>query len=209
MNGRFIALEGGEGAGKSTLLQLLFEKLQCCSGLDLLMTREPGGTAFAEEVRALLLFAKGEQLTAMSELFLILAARADHVEKVIKPALLSGKVVLCDRFTESTMAYQGQGRGLDISQVERCCLFATGGCEPSLTLLLDIDPEVSHQRLKQDRIAVDRMEMELMPFHRRVRQGFLAQARRAPERIVIIDAAAAQDVVVRQAFDAIAAHLGC
>lgn len=177
----FITLEGGEGVGKTTQQALLAERLQR-EGYACVSTREPGGTALGEALRELLLH--GDPLTPLAELLLYAADRAEHVNKVIAPALAVGQVVICDRFTDSTLAYQGYGRGLDLQQVRQLNHLATGGLQPHLTLWLDLPPEVGLARTG----LADRLEQERLEFHRRVHQGFQALAAAEPQRIVRIDA---------------------
>jgi dTMP kinase len=167
--------------GKTTQQALLAERLQR-EGYACVSTREPGGTALGEALRELLLH--GDPLTPLAELFLYAADRAEHVQKCILPALAAGQVVVCDRFTDSTLAYQGYGRGLDLQQVRQLNHLATGGLQPHLTLWLDLPPEVG---LARSGLA-DRLEQERLEFHRRVHQGFQALAAAEPQRIVRIDA---------------------
>ena len=177
----FITLEGGEGVGKTTQQALLAERLQR-EGYACVSTREPGGTALGEALRELLLH--GDPLTPLAELFLYAADRAEHVQKCILPALAAGQVVVCDRFTDSTLAYQGYGRGLDLEKIRQLNGLATGGLQPHLTLWLDLPPEVGLARVG----LADRLEQEHLEFHRRVYQGFQALAAAEPQRIVRIDA---------------------
>ena len=177
----FITLEGGEGVGKTTQQALLAERLQR-EGYACVSTREPGGTALGEALRELLLH--GDPLTPLAELFLYAADRAEHVQKCILPALAAGQVVVCDRFTDSTLAYQGYGRGLDLEKIRQLNHLATGGLQPHLTLWLDLPPEVGLARTG----LADRLEQERLEFHRRVHQGFQALAAAEPQRIVRIDA---------------------
>jgi dTMP kinase len=177
----FITLEGGEGVGKTTQQALLAQQLRQ-AGYPCLCTREPGGTALGRALREILLH--GDPLTPLAELFLYAADRAEHVQKCILPALAAGQVVVCDRFTDSTLAYQGYGRGLDLQQVRQLNHLATGGLQPHLTLWLDLPPEVG---LARSGLA-DRLEQERLEFHRRVHQGFQTLAAAEPQRIVRIDA---------------------
>jgi dTMP kinase len=177
----FITLEGGEGVGKTTQQALLALQLRQ-AGYPCLCTREPGGTALGRALREILLH--GDPLTPLAELFLYAADRAEHVQKCILPALAAGQVVVCDRFTDSTLAYQGYGRGLDLQQVRQLNHLATGGLQPHLTLWLDLPPEVGLARSG----SCDRLEQERLEFHRRVHQGFQALAAAEPQRIVRIDA---------------------
>lgn len=177
----FITLEGGEGVGKTTQRALLAERLQR-EGYACVSTREPGGTALGRALREILLH--GDPLTPLAELFLYAADRAEHVQKCILPALAAGQVVVCDRFTDSTLAYQGYGRGLDLEKIRQLNHLATGGLQPHLTLWLDLPPEVG---LARSGLA-DRLEQERLEFHRRVHQGFQTLAAAEPQRIVRIDA---------------------
>ena len=177
----FITLEGGEGVGKTTQQALLALQLRQ-AGYPCLCTREPGGTALGRALREILLH--GDPLTPLAELFLYAADRAEHVQKCILPALAAGQVVVCDRFTDSTLAYQGYGRGLDLEKIRQLNHLATGGLQPHLTLWLDLPPEVGLARAK----ARDRLEQERLEFHRRVYQGFQALAAAEPQRIVRVDA---------------------
>ncbi len=186
--GLFITIEGGEGSGKSSLIQ----HLSCLFSertLPHIFTREPGGTPFAEEVRHLLLNSKKtEGVNPMSELLLFLAARLDHVEKKVEPALQKGTAVLCDRYVDSTMAYQGYGRQEDPDLVWNLCTTIIP-LLPDITFFLDVAPEVGIERLnKRQQNVLDRLESERLDFHKRVREGFLALAKKYPERIVVVDA---------------------
>ena len=178
--GLFVTFEGVEGAGKSTQIQRVRQRLES-DGIPASVTREPGGDSIAEQIRSLLLTGEME---ARAELLLFLASRAQNVERVIRPKLANGEVVLCDRFIDSSVAYQGVARGLGRDEVARLNEFATGGLSPDITLLLDLNPEIGLAR-QTDR---NRMEAESLEFHRKVREGFLAEARNNPERIAILDA---------------------
>lgn len=184
--GVFITFEGGEGAGKTTLIAKL-EKELLRRGETPLLTREPGGTFLGEEIRQMVL-GQNNQITPYAELLLFLAARAQHVEQVIKPALSQGKIVLCDRFNDSTIAYQGFARGLGVETVEHLCKLACQGCIPDLTFYLDIDPAVGMERARKQQRVMDRMENEKKAFHDKVRQGFLNIAKQDEKRICVIDA---------------------
>lgn len=196
----FVTFEGPEGAGKSTLIGVIAERLASV-GRAALQTREPGSTDFGAALRRLLL--EGDDLLPESELFLFLADRADHVRRVIRPALDEGKIVLCDRYADSTLVYQGYGRGLDLDFLRRANAFATGGLGPHITLLLDLDQEIGLARLS----AKDRLDREPFDFHRRVREGFLEEARREPDRWVVLDASQSPEQVAARAWDAIRARL--
>lgn len=196
----FITLEGGEGVGKTTQQALLAERLQR-EGYACVSTREPGGTALGEALRELLLH--GDPLTPLAELLLYAADRAEHVSKVVAPALAAGQVVVCDRFTDSTLAYQGYGRGLDLEQIRQLNHLATGGLQPHLTLWLDLAPEVG---LARSRLG-DKLEQEHLEFHRRVYRGFQALAAAEPQRIVRIPGEGSPAEVATRIWAAIRPHL--
>ncbi len=208
--GRFITLEGGEGAGKSTQLQTVAACL-AAAGIPFLTTREPGGTPRAEAIRGLLLSpGEAEPMASETELLLMFAARAQHVKQRIAPALAAGTWVLCDRFTDATRAYQGGGRGLDLSQIEALAAWVHGDCWPDLTLLLDV-PAAQGLGRAEKRSAKDRIEQETLAFFERVRAHYLAQAAAEPARFRVIDAAPAEAAVTAQVtamVEAFLAHEG-
>ncbi len=184
--GKFITLEGGEGAGKSTSMASI--QAWCRQqGLSLCVTREPGGTPLAEEIRALLLARREEPVAPDAELLLMFAARAQHLENVIRPALARGEWVLCDRFTDATYVYQGDGRGLSRERIAELERFVQGDLRPDLTLLLDLPVEQGLARAAE-RGEKDRFESEQHAFFERVRQGYRARAQAEPERFRVIDA---------------------
>jgi len=189
--GWFITFEGPEGAGKSSQIRMLAEALRA-SGREVVTTREPGGTPLAEAIRNVVKGHRGDEAVhPVTELLLMEAARSQHVSQVISPALAAGRVVLCDRFFDSTTAYQGGGRGLDREMVERLNALGTLGVKPDLTLLLDLPPERGFERTGrrvETRGEYDRFELEKLDFHRRVRQTFLDLAAREPERVKVIAA---------------------
>lgn len=199
--GLFITLEGPEGGGKTTQAQALAEWLRA-RGQAVVITREPGGDPLSEQIRALLQD-PSLPLAPRAELLLFLAARAQHVAQVIRPALERGETVLCDRFSDSTIAYQSFGAGLPIASVRALNTFATDGLEPDLTLLLDLDVAVGLQRQQE----WTRMELRGQEFHRRVREGFLHLAKTNPERIRIIDAGQPLEAVAAAVRAAVAARL--
>jgi len=184
--GIFITLEGGEGSGKTTHARRLCEWLRT-QGLKVLHTREPGGTLLAEQLRNLLLDKSAETIAPETEAWLILAARRQHVDHVIRPALARGMVVVCDRFSDSTMAYQGYGRGLDLRALRTMNDWATGKLAPQLTLLFDVPVSVGLRRRRGGATTQNRLDRETERFHRKVRAGFHALARREPRRIMVID----------------------
>lgn len=188
--GTFIVFEGGEGAGKSTQVALLRDAL-AKQGREVVLTREPGGTPAAESIRALVLDPRNKGLDPRAEALLFAAARAEHVAALIRPALTRGATVICDRFIDSSVAYQGLGRGLGADQIRELSDWATDGLLPDLTIVLDIDPAVGLARAGQVSESPDRMESEAMTFHVMVRDAFLAAAQAAPNRYAVLDATAA------------------
>lgn len=195
MTGLFITLEGPEGAGKSTNREYLAEHLRS-AGLDVVLTREPGGTPLAERVRELLLAPSEEMMHADTELLLVFAARAQHLAQVIRPALARGAIVLCDRFTDATYAYQGGGRGLSVQRIALLENFVQGDLRPDLTLVFDLPVEIGLARASA-RGRLDRFEQEGRAFFDAVRSAYLQRAAVAPERYRIIDAAQSLDTVQR------------
>ena len=184
--GIFMTLEGGEGSGKTTHARRLCERL-IAHGLDVLQTREPGGTLLAERLRSILLDHSVETIAPETEAYLIFAARRQHVDHVIRPALARGMLVVCDRFSDSTMAYQGYGRGLDLRVLRTMNNLATGKLAPQLTLLFDVPIAIGLSRRRGRAATQNRLDRETEQFHRKVRAGFHALARREPRRILVID----------------------
>jgi dTMP kinase len=208
VRGTFITLEGVEGCGKSTQARRLLERFER-SGRTVLAAREPGGTPVAEAVRRILLDPAQAGLSAEAELLLIAAARADHVRRVLEPALAAGTTVVCDRFSDSTRAYQGAGRGLEPAIVERVDEVARGPLVPDVTLLLDVPAELGLRRARarnEDASAgaESRIDDEDLAFHRRVRSGFLRLAGAEPRRVWVIDASGEPDEVERRVERALA-----
>lgn len=202
MPSHFITLEGPDGSGKSTQARLLADALES-RGLKVKLTREPGGDPVSEEIRKILLDGADHSVVDRTEVFLYLAARAQHTERVIRPSLQDGFTVICARYTDSTVAYQGYGSGLDLELIHRMNTFATDGLTPNLTLLLDIDVETGLRRQNQ----WNRMERKAVEYHQRVRQGFLEEARLHPERIVVIDARQDADSIHRLVLKHVAERL--
>ncbi|MBM5457690.1 dTMP kinase [Pseudomonas sp. P66] len=200
MTGLFITLEGPEGAGKSTNREYLAEHLRA-QGLDVVLTREPGGTPLAERIRELLLAPSDEKMDADTELLLVFAARAQHLAEVIRPALARGAIVLCDRFTDATYAYQGGGRGLSLERIATLENFVQGALRPDLTLVFDLPVEIGLSRAAA-RGRLDRFEQEGQAFFEAVRQAYLARAKATPQQYKLIDAAQSL-VQVQQALDAL------
>ena len=191
--GKFITIEGGEGVGKSTNADLIQSVLES-RGCEVVVTREPGGTALGEALRSILLSGDIESPVAMAELLIIFAARAQHLTTVIEPALAAGKWVLCDRFTDATYAYQGWGRNIDQRAIASLEQLVQGARRPDLTVLLDMDPSLGLARAKE-RAELDRFEQEELAFFNRVREGYLARAKEEPARWLIVDASKTLDEV--------------
>ncbi len=200
--GLFVTFEGPEGCGKSTQMRLLADYLRA-QGADVLVTREPGGTAIGEAVRAILLDPAHVEMLPVTEFLLFSAARAQHVGQVIRPHLARGGIVLCDRYADSSLAYQGYGGQLDLEALRAISRFATGGLVPDLSFYLDVPVEVGLRRkARGSGDAWNRMEQKEIAFHRRVRAGYLAMVAQEPGRWVVVDATAAMDAVqaaIRQA----------
>lgn len=192
----FVTLEGPEGAGKSTLIASLTDILRS-RGKTVVATREPGGGPLGPAIRSLLL--DSESVPQAAELFLFLADRADHVASVIRPALEQGDIVLCDRFCDSTIVYQGHARGFPLEEVRRLCDLSSGGLRPDLTLLLDLPVSEGLARIT----SKDRLDSEPVEFHERVRQGFLTEAGREPNRWRILDATLPASRVLEDALAAL------
>ncbi len=210
----FITLEGVEGCGKSTHLRLLSEWLTA-RGVIHTVTREPGGTAVGERIRSLLLNRLGEEIDPLCELLLYAADRRQHVARILAPRLAAGELILCDRFSDATLAYQGYGRGLDLATVRELCRLAAGGLTPDLTLLLDCEPErgLARARRRADGLAEgvsreERFELEELDFHRRVRRGYLALAAAEPGRFRVIDSTPPVAEVQERILQALAPALG-
>lgn len=217
--GFFITFEGGEGAGKTTQIKKLSECLAPL-GYAFLITREPGGTSVADQIRTTLLDPKNTGMSPQLELLLYEAARRDHVENLISPALKAKKIVICDRFTDSTLAYQGFGRGINHALIENLNTIATGGLRPDLTFLFDLSPKIGLTRATKRNIQLggvggegrpphikDRIENEKNSFHEKVRKGFLTLARKDKKRFVIIDATQQPDIIFRKIFSEVEKRL--
>jgi len=196
MKGKFITVEGIEGVGKTTNIDFIHQQLQA-AGRNVVLTREPGGTPLGEAIRGLLLDPAYTGMDSTCELQLMFAARAEHLAKVVWPALEQGQWVLCDRFTDATYAYQGGGRGIDTEVIARLEQLVQGDFRPDLTLLLDVPVEIGLARASK-RGALDRFEQEKVEFFERVRAAYLEMAERSPERYRIIDASEPLEVVQRK-----------
>jgi dTMP kinase len=196
--GSLITFEGGEGAGKTTLIEKVHAEL-VRRGKAVIKTRAPGGTPVGEAIRDLLLNKHHFSVGKRCELLLFLADRAQHVEEIISPALNLSKIVLCDRYNDSTLAYQGGARGFDESLVRTLCSFACHDIQPTLTLYLDLDPRLGFERQKKQGMTADRIESEAHAFHTRIREAFHTIAKQEPRRFFLIDASKSPEEVFRQA----------
>ncbi len=201
----FITFEGIEGSGKTTQIRLFAERLKR-QNRQVLQTREPGGCPIADQIRGILLHPENAAMDSRTELLLYAAARAQHIEQIVRPALQQGKVVLCDRYTDATMAYQGDGRGLDRKLIQQLNHLASGGCTPKLTLLFDLPIEIGLGRARQREAELQdssegRFEREQLDFHQRIRDGYLTLARNDSDRIKIVDASRSLDDVTLQVAD--------
>lgn len=201
--GLFVTFEGPEGGGKTTQIHRLVDSLRS-AGLIVLPLREPGGTTIGEKIRSLLLDMAGSPMQIETEALLFLAARRELVQERIQPALQAGQTVICDRFADATLAYQGYGRGMDLATLRALNAFATAGCRPDLTVLLDLPVEAGLQRRKLDPAAWNRFDAASLAFHEQVRRGYLELAGAEPGRWRVIDAARPADTVavdVKRAVD--------
>jgi len=199
VRGKFITVEGGEGVGKTTNITFIQKQLSH-NGVQVVLTREPGGTDVAEKIRDLLLAHHDEELDPTAELLLVFAARAQHIKRVIEPALARGNWVLCDRFTDATYAYQGGGRGLNIKHIAQLEALVQDKLQPDVTILLDIEPKIGLERASQ-RAELDRFEVEPSEFFDKVRESYLDRAQQQPERFRLVDASQSLQNVQRQLAD--------
>lgn len=208
MAGLFITIEGPEGAGKTTVLNRVVQVLKQ-RGMDVVQTREPGGIAIAEQIRSIILNKENTEMDARTEALLYAAARRQHLVETVVPAVNRGAVVLCDRFVDSSLAYQGHARGLGMEEVELINSFAIEGMMPDLTLLFDIRPEEGLARIHQHNgREVNRLDLEDLSFHKKVREGYLYLAEKYASRIVIIDAEKDQESVFKETIAKIEKVLG-
>jgi dTMP kinase len=203
--GLFITLEGGEGAGKSTLVKGLKEKLER-SGRPVLVTREPGGTPKGEEIRKVLLAGIAQRMGPMAEALLFASARDEHLKMIIRPALEKKQTVLCDRFSDSTRAYQGYVGGVNRALIERLDLVVVGNTKPDVTFIIDVPAEVGLSRVKLRAGRTDRFESEELDFHRRLRAAYIDISQRFPERCIVLDGTQSPDAVLEKAWNALAQH---
>ncbi len=206
MSGFFLTIEGCEGAGKSTAVNLIKEWMSE-KGIEFTETREPGGTRVAEDIRSLLLSHHGEELSDTTELLLMFAARSQNLFHNIEPDLSADKVVICDRFTDATYAYQGGGRGLEQEQIATLENLVQGSCRPDMTLLMDVDPEVGMARAR-GRGELDRIEQEKMDFFERVREEYLNRSKTYPQQYEVINAGGSLEQVKQQILLVLERRLG-
>lgn len=204
--GRFITLEGGEGAGKSTQALVLVERLRA-AGYDVVHTREPGGTPHADQVRAIVLEGGADKWSPLAETLLMNAARADHLEQVIRPALARGAWVVCDRFADSTRAYQGAGGGVSPDVIQTLERAVVGEDRPDLTLIFDMPVDVGLERALGRGLFETRFESKGVEFHTRLRERFLQIAKAEPDRCVVVQANAEREVVAERVWEAVASRL--
>jgi dTMP kinase len=203
----FITFEGGEGSGKSTALKEIVKRLET-AGYPIVLTREPGGTPISEEIRDVILDKKNTAMDPRTEALLYAASRRQHIKEKIEPAIKEGKIVLCDRYLDSSLAYQGGARGLGMDKILQVNLFATEGLEPDLTLLFDLDPKVGLARIAANAgREVNRLDVEKLAFHNKVRASFLKLAKENPNRYVIIDASKDRAEVIDNAYNVILQRL--
>ena len=203
----FITIEGPEGSGKSTAVATVIEELKK-KGFDVLKTREPGGAPISEQIRNVILDKANTTMDGRTEALLYAAARRQHLVETVWPAVKQGKIVICDRYIDSSLAYQGGARGLGVDNIININMFATDNTWPDLTLLFDIDPKLGLERISLNKNReVNRLDLEALDFHNKVRQTFLELAKRYPERFVIIDASKSREEVAQDALNAILSRL--
>ena len=203
-NGLFITIEGPDGAGKTTVLNELFPRLQMIANKEIIKTREPGGVLIAEKIRQIILNPDHRQMDERTEALLYAAARRQHLVEVIIPALNEGKIVICDRFVDSSLTYQGAGRRIGMKEIAQINEFATEGLEPDFTLYLDVDSDTGLRRIQNHRKKdIDRLDLEGLEFHQRVRHAYLKLAEENPVRIHRIDAKMSLQEVVESSYSAI------
>ena len=204
MNGLFITIEGPDGAGKTTVLNELYPRLQMIANSEIVKTREPGGVMIAEKIRQIILNPEHQQMDERTEALLYAAARRQHLVEVILPALNAGKIVICDRFVDSSLTYQGAGRRIGMKEIAQINEFATEGLTPDFTLYLDVVSDTGLRRIHRSRTQeIDRLDLEGLEFHQRVRHAYLKLAEENPVRIHRIDAKASLQEVVDSSFSAI------
>lgn len=204
VSGIFITIEGPDGAGKTSVISELYPRLQLIAKKGIIKTREPGGIRIAEKIRQIILDPRNEEMDERTEALLYAAARRQHLVEVILPALNEGKIIICDRFVDSSLAYQGAGRRIGMTEIAQINEFATEGTTPHFTLYLDVDSDTGLRRIQQNRThQIDRLDSEGLEFHQRVRHAYLKIAEENPERITRIDARMGLQEVVDKSFAAI------
>ncbi|MBN8194362.1 dTMP kinase [Bacillus sp. NTK074B] len=205
--GLFITVEGPEGAGKSTVLSELHHQLEQ-DGFDVVLTREPGGVSIAEQIREVILNTKNTEMDKRTEALLYAAARRQHLVEIVIPALSAGKIVMCDRFIDSSLAYQGNARGIGMEEVMDINQFAIEDKMPDLTLYFDIDPEEGLKRIsKHSGREVNRLDLESVEFHTSVREGYQKVIRQYPDRIRVVDASKSKEEVINDAYEIVTRYL--
>lgn len=204
VNGLFITIEGPDGAGKTSVISELYPRLQLHAKNDIVKTREPGGVHISEQIRSIILNPGHDEMDERTEALLYAAARRQHLVEVILPSINAGKIILCDRFVDSSLAYQGAGRRIGIQEVANINEFATEGTQPDFTLYLDVDSDTGLGRIQKNRSGqVDRLELEGLEFHQRVRHAYLKLVEENPQRIHRIDARMSLEEVVEASYQAI------
>lgn len=183
---QFITFEGGEGSGKTTVIEKIKKDLEKLN-FTVLKTREPGGSKISEQIRDVILNVENTNMDYMTEALLYAASRRQHLEEIIRPAIKAGKVVICDRYIDSSLAYQGYARGLGVDEVYNLNLVATNGFLPEVTIFIDLDPEVGLERIKNNQREVDRLDLEKINFHEKVREGYLMLASKFPNRFIVVN----------------------
>lgn len=210
MKGTFITIEGPDGAGKTSVIQALLPKLEKALKQTIVATREPGGSRIAEEIRELILNPENTEMDVRTEALLYAAGRRQHLVERIIPALEAGKIVICDRFVDSSLAYQGVARGIGVEQVAAINQFATDGLTPDMTLYLDVEAEVGLARINQNKTnrQFDRLDQENLSFHQQVRSAYLDLLKQNPQRMLLIDASQELEQVVSDSYNKILEKLG-
>lgn len=204
----FITLEGPEGSGKTSAIKIVKERLESL-GYQIEMTREPGGTSISEQIREVILDKRNTLMDPRTEALLYAASRRQHLVEKIWPSLKEGKIVFCDRYLDSSLAYQGYARGLGIDEILKVNDYATEGTFPDITLLFDIDPELGLERINKNKDReVNRLDVEKLSFHKKVREGYLLLSKKFPERYIIVDASKPLEEVANQVFEEIIKKLG-
>ena len=203
MNGLFITLEGGEGSGKTTIAKNVVNKMSL-AGVDVIYTREPGGNKIAEEIRSIILNPENTEMDSRTEALLYAAARRQHLVEKIYPALEAGDIVICDRFIDSSLVYQGHARGIGIEEVLKINKFAIDECMPQLTIFLDIEPEVGLERISANKgREINRLDLEEITFHEMVYKGYQNQVEQNPQRIKVVDASQSIEKVSQEVYELI------